>query len=264
MRRHLFNLLKDSWTSLVGALGTTTLAILVAIITFVFVLALHIAFQRRRQGWKELKGNFNRNIKNALVPTIGANLIIWGILFGFFLVKAVYHDHQLLVAKAASLRAENENLRTDITNKNSIIDSLGAEISQRPSRPPTMAEASTVSDNAEFIVERAEIKQKQGRANVAKQLNLLIEEGKKLQSELVNARTSDSIADSLVADWNSKTRQFIFEHMGTEYRNRFGDDTKIPAESPLAVPNSEVKRQLWLALYHRIFRLNEFVEQLKK
>lgn len=239
------------------------MAVLVAIVTFVLALALNTALQWRRQGRKRSRGSFSDNIKGALLPTIAGTFIIWVALFGYFLVKTVYDDHQLLAAKAASLKAENENLKTGIADKNTTLADLGAEISQQASRPLKMNEVSVVSDRAESIVERAEIKQKQGRANVAKQLNLLIEEGKKLQSELVNARIPDSVADSDVADWNSRARQFVFNHMGTQYRNRLGDDTDIPAESPLAVPPTIVKRQLWLALYHRIFRLNEFIERLK-
>jgi hypothetical protein len=130
-------------------------------------------------------------------------------------------------------------------------------------KPQALTESLPTTDKVAISVRRHDLREKAGRANVAKQLKLFIEEGRGLQSELVDPRLSDPNANSRVTDWDARVRQFIDQHMGTEYANRFLSDKNIPEETPLASPDSRVKKQLWLAIHSRNFRLSQFLQELK-
>ena len=95
---YLANCLSRSWANLVAALGTTTLAIVVGFIGFVFVLSLNLVFKLRKDGWRwgVMMSHFSQNLKESLVPTITGTVILWGALFGYFILRTNYADHELL------------------------------------------------------------------------------------------------------------------------------------------------------------------------
>ena len=107
MWRHLWHLLSHSWDSLVAAMGTTTLAIVVGFVGFLFILSINLVFKLRKDGWKwsVMVSHFSQNLKDSAVPTIIGNLMLWAVLFGIFVIKTVYNDHQELVGKVARLKA---------------------------------------------------------------------------------------------------------------------------------------------------------------
>jgi hypothetical protein len=125
-----------------------------------------------------------------------------------------------------------------------------------------MADGEHLSDSSTASIERAEVKTKAGREEVVKQLSSFIEQGRVLESELSDPALLNSVADTRVSKWNYNVSKFIDEHMGTRFSDRFKSDKDLPIESPLATPNSEVKKQLWQALHHRILRLDQFVSSM--
>jgi hypothetical protein len=77
MRSHFVNLLSRSWVNLVSAMGTTTLAVAVGFVGFVFVLALSLLFKLRKDGWSwsVTVSHFSQNLRESIVPTILGTII---------------------------------------------------------------------------------------------------------------------------------------------------------------------------------------------
>lgn len=85
----LLELIHRSWDSSVSSLGTTTLAVFVAIGAGAFVLvlkALRISGSVRNR-WDEIIRHWRENIKDGLL----AAFVIWATIFGYFLYK-VQHE----------------------------------------------------------------------------------------------------------------------------------------------------------------------------
>jgi len=114
---HFINLLSRSWANLVAAMGTTTLAVIVGFVGFVFVLALNLLFKLRKDGWSwsVTVSHFSQNLRDSVVPTVIGTIILWGILFGAFVVRTVYDDHSGLVVANEQLTSTNREL--DQTNR---------------------------------------------------------------------------------------------------------------------------------------------------
>jgi hypothetical protein len=105
MWHHFINLLSRSWVALVAAMGTTTLALVVGFIGFLFILALNLIFKLRKDGWSwsVTTAHFSQNLKDSIVPTAIGTVSLWALLMGVFVVRTVYEDHEALAAKVRSL-----------------------------------------------------------------------------------------------------------------------------------------------------------------
>jgi hypothetical protein len=123
---HFVRLLWRSWSSLVSALGTTTLAVVVGLAGFLFILALNLASRLKKDGWRweVMSSHFSRNLKESLFPTAIGTLILWSVLFGWFVIKSVYADHMYFVAKVQEARSQGTASTSEI--KGSLTEQLSA------------------------------------------------------------------------------------------------------------------------------------------
>jgi hypothetical protein len=97
---YLVNLLSRSWSALLGAMGTTTLAIVVGLVTPLLVLFLNLVFKLGKDGWKwsVTVAHFSQNLKGSIAPTLIGTGVLWAALLSWFVVQTTYKDHQSLVA----------------------------------------------------------------------------------------------------------------------------------------------------------------------
>jgi hypothetical protein len=104
MWTHFVNLFFRTWTDLLSALGTTTLAVVLFSVLVPAVIWLGTVIAKWRSGKDSVPpmtlGNAFRHSAPSAFGTAGITLIVWALVFGCFGVRAVYNDHQVLVAKA--------------------------------------------------------------------------------------------------------------------------------------------------------------------
>jgi hypothetical protein len=98
MLRSLLHLSSESLHFAISWMGTTLLAVIVAIAPFLWRSIL--AF--RRGGWPEMK----RNVGSTSLYTMR----IWAVLYLVGVVRFVYGDHNLLTAQNRTLQAKKVNL----------------------------------------------------------------------------------------------------------------------------------------------------------
>lgn len=93
-------------------MGTTTLAIVVALVGFLLVLAFNLALKLQKDGsnWGAMILHFRQNLRDSLLPTALVTLLLWGTLFGYSVVQTIYYDHSAFVARIGQLKAENNKL----------------------------------------------------------------------------------------------------------------------------------------------------------
>jgi hypothetical protein len=132
-----------------------------------------------------------------------------------------------------------------------------------PPPSPLMTENSHTRDNVRVVVRRHDLREKAGREKIRKQLTKFIAQGEELRSRLVAPQLSDADADAAIGRWDSAVRRFLDEHMGTDYVTRFGSSEGVTYATPLATPNSKVKKELWRSIYARDFRLRQFLQEVK-
>jgi hypothetical protein len=101
MLHFLRELLARAWAAQLASLGTTGLAVAVAILIF-FV---HLFRQYRRDGWNGLKQHVRKNVVAGVIITI----TVWVPLLGWNALKIVYEDRRTL-ANTASELAKAETL----------------------------------------------------------------------------------------------------------------------------------------------------------
>ena len=113
------------------------------------------------------------------------------------------------------------------------------------------------------VVRRHDLSEKAGRENIRKQLSEFIRLGEELQSKLAAPQQTDADSDAAVGKWDKAVRQFLDEHMGTDYVTQFGSPEGITYEAPLVTPNSQPKQELWRSIYARNLRLRQFLQATK-
>jgi hypothetical protein len=125
---HFVSLIYRSWFNLVSAMGTTTLAVVVGFIGFVFVLAVSLLFKLRKDGWSwsVTVSHFSQNLRDSVIPTIIGTVVLWSVLFGAFVVKTVYDDHQNLTGRLRSVVNEKNDLRDGLNQRDEYIQRLKA------------------------------------------------------------------------------------------------------------------------------------------
>lgn len=105
---HFVNLLSRSWTDLLRALGTTTLAVVLfsilvpGVLWFSSVLRKWRATRRRTPPTK-LREAFSESVRSALM-TVGITVGVWIVVFGCVVVRRTYNDHMFAVAEIAQLQ----------------------------------------------------------------------------------------------------------------------------------------------------------------
>jgi hypothetical protein len=128
---HFVNLLSRSWSALVSAMGTTTLAIVAGSAGFVFILLINLVFKLRKDGWNwgVMMSHFSQNLRESLLPTMMSTFILWTALYGSFLIGTVYNDHQGLINDKQSLLRKNAGL-VDPKSRDDEITDLKKQIAE--------------------------------------------------------------------------------------------------------------------------------------
>ncbi len=114
---HLLSLLHRAWQTLVSALGTTTLAVIIAVAVFLVTQLIKL----RRQGYTGMKENWKSNLRDGVFITAA----VWAALFGGSLVKTIYDDHQNLVNA-------NQKKTGIISDQKQTIEQLEAKLKEQP------------------------------------------------------------------------------------------------------------------------------------
>jgi hypothetical protein len=116
MSKFYIDLVVQIWAAVVSALGTTTLALFVAV-----SIAFCIWSTNLIQSW--YKGGFKMNsLKIGLKPSykIVLTLIAWVLLFGYFVAKTVYDNHRIANLKIDKLQttvADKDRKIVELENK---------------------------------------------------------------------------------------------------------------------------------------------------
>jgi hypothetical protein len=86
----------------------------------------------------------------------------------------------------------------------------------------------------------------------------LIEEGKGLKFKCTDATVP--LPTDALDDWDNRATAFLTTNLDASYVTPFRDPT---GAAPLLVPSmSEGCRKLWIGIYVRVFRLEQFSQQL--
>jgi hypothetical protein len=105
MWHHFVNLLYQSVGAFLSALGTTLLGWLVqGIIWFGAIEAATYLLVWRLRGKAAMKDRFAENFKTGFYAWSIVMVVIYGTIFGWQVIKAVYDDHQNLAAQVQGLR----------------------------------------------------------------------------------------------------------------------------------------------------------------
>ena len=101
---HFVNLLAQAWTELLRALSTSTLSV----VLFSFFVPATIWFATIISKWWSGRNSappvtfgsaFGRSAPSAII-TAGITVLVWVLIFGCFVVRTVYNDHESLVLRA--------------------------------------------------------------------------------------------------------------------------------------------------------------------
>jgi hypothetical protein len=102
MLPHFINLLSRTWADVLAAFGTTTLAAVVV----PAIIWLSTIVRKWRSGRSAMPpvtfaDAFSHSAKSA-ITTAGITIVVWMLIFSYFGVRAIYRDHESLVAKASA------------------------------------------------------------------------------------------------------------------------------------------------------------------
>lgn len=103
MWRHFVNLLSRSWTGVLQALGTTTLAVVLfsilipGVIWFASVLKMWRA-GRHKEPPMRFQEAFGESVRSAYI-TAAITIIVWVIVFSCLVGRKIYSDHVWAVAR---------------------------------------------------------------------------------------------------------------------------------------------------------------------
>jgi hypothetical protein len=88
-------------------------------------------------------------------------------------------------------------------------------------------------------------------------LGKFIEEGKKLKGECEDA--SVPLPNDAASDWDNRVAAFLGANLGASYVTRFRDPT---GALPPFMGGPAERRSLWLGMYVRLFRMEQFSHEL--
>lgn len=106
MFHHFVNLLGRSWIAFVDSLGDTSLGFISPYVVPIVGLVVYGWVIHQRDGWEAVKQHLKETLTRAVIVAIAAEVLVFGSIFGWTVVKTVYADHQSLVASIERLRKE--------------------------------------------------------------------------------------------------------------------------------------------------------------
>jgi hypothetical protein len=124
---HFVNLLAESWQSVLSALSTSTLAIILfslAAPVATFLVTLFVVSKLNAEK------SFVEHLKQSVIPTLigfAVPLILLSCVFGWKIVQTVYNDHEELLREAQELRSKTGGL-VDPKSRDDEITQLKAEL----------------------------------------------------------------------------------------------------------------------------------------
>ena len=125
------HLLSHSWSTFLAGQGTTSSGFLSPYLVALgsgIIVALAIFLLHGRQAMRE---HWKKNVLIVLCAAIGGNIIVYGPLFGWSVIKTIYQDQVSLVSANTTLQKENAALRS----------SLASLQAQQPKSPREQPEA---------------------------------------------------------------------------------------------------------------------------
>src|SRR3984957_12207973 len=117
MWHHLVNLSTQSWHCFRDSLGTTTLGFIAPLVVSALSIVLTLYYILRQHGREAMLKHWKGDARVAAKVTLIVTVLVYGpILFYEGLIKAVYDDHQSVVAANAQLLAANKALSARLSD----------------------------------------------------------------------------------------------------------------------------------------------------
>jgi hypothetical protein len=111
MRFHFFNLVSQVWHSFLAGQGTTGLGFFSPILVTALSGTVAAAIILALRGKAAVVANWKQNVAIVFVAAVVGNLLWYGPILGWDVIKTVYDDHKSLVEANLTLKAENVKLR---------------------------------------------------------------------------------------------------------------------------------------------------------
>jgi hypothetical protein len=127
MWSHLLRLLGRSFSSFTGALGNTNLGFIVPFLVPVLVVVIYGGVAYWRQGWPALVEHIWKTLSIAAVVAIAAEVVVYGPIFMWAVVKEIYSDHTALVGALGenhTLKNEHEQDKGEISDLKSRMEQV--------------------------------------------------------------------------------------------------------------------------------------------
>src|SRR5712692_5968829 len=144
MVAHFLNLLSRSWASLMSALGTTTLGVLIfsLMIPGLTLCVVTIAGIERPWSWTKLKMALKEGIKPTLISS-AVTIAVLRMFLSAAMVTKIYDDHQSLVPANTAKLDVIKGLRTDkatVTPERDALKDENAKLKNTPAKIVTNTE----------------------------------------------------------------------------------------------------------------------------
>src|SRR5258708_5690385 len=96
MLRHAGHLLRRSWDSFIGSLGSTTLGFIAPFAVPTAGLLVYAIITFSREGWVGVKTHFKQTLTTAALVAVAAELVVYGPILAWNVFRTVYADHTSL------------------------------------------------------------------------------------------------------------------------------------------------------------------------
>jgi len=231
MYPHLSSLLRQAFNLAVTYMGTTGLAVAAGLL--LFIVRVYLAW--RRGGPDAMRKQFLGDAGHGLILTV----LLWGALFSWCVIKAVYDDHQSLVKTSnnliklnGELRASNEQLKSAAQNKN---------VSVKP------------EGNAN---ERAR------RKIVREKLGAFLTDGEKLKLRCTHSDMGLAPTKEEAISWAKSVNDYLLKELDKSYSARFltNRDRMLPVAPVGLKPETE---GIWFGINSQTSALSDFIVELK-
>jgi hypothetical protein len=226
---HFVNLSVEAWHSVLIALSTSTLAIILfslasPVVTFFITLGVVSKLNPER--------NIVEHLKQSVTPTLigfAVPLVLLACVFGWKIVETVYNDHQLLVARANA---------------------------PKPSCPTCTICPTCPKHSGEKSVSSARGPNERKRLREA--LGQFVQRGMAIRDRIAMNEPIDKLQIE-GQSWANEVVDYLRNNFDSSYEQQF--KLTHPELSPAIVPPD--KLPLWHGLNERIQTLDKFIDQLK-
>jgi hypothetical protein len=93
---------------------------------------------------------------------------------------------------------------------------------------------------------------------IREKLGTFIEEGTRLMNQCRDSSKPPPV--DAINEWVSRVYPFLTQSLGKSYIARFNDPSGVPPQGPVGVDNEH--QNAWFAVFQRVFRLEQFSQEL--